>query len=292
MTETPLFEEDNLSEKDEALKALHPLVLDLEGFEGPIDILLQLAQDQKVDLTQISILDLANQYIDFIQQAHELRLELAADYLVMAAWLAYLKSRLLLPAPQGDEEPSGAELAASLKFQLQRLQAMQDAGKSLMARPQLGVDFFARGAPEDTGIIEKTDYEVSLFELLKAYGNTRTKSETKSLLIEHMELHSVEEAIQRLSSLLGTIPDWRDLQQFLPRVLQPGILGRSAVVSLFAASLEMCREGKLELKQTETFGSIYIKDGDKGYARDEIRGDMSDDVSKPDNYHSESTKEK
>ncbi|WP_419901490.1 segregation and condensation protein A [Kiloniella sp.] len=260
MTDTPLFEEDNPSEKDEALKALHPLVLDLDGYEGPIDILLQLARDQKVDLTQISILDLANQYIDFIQQAHELRLELAADYLVMAAWLAYLKSRLLLPAPQGDEEPSGAELAASLQFQLRRLQAMQDAGKTLMSRPQLGLDFFARGAPEDTGIIEKTGYEVSLFELLKAYANSRNKTETKSLLIEHMELHSVEDAIIRLSAFLGTMPDWNELYQFLPGNLQLGILGRSAMVSLFAASLEMCREGKLELKQTETFGPIYIKD--------------------------------
>ncbi len=280
MIETSLFEEDNQSEKDEALNALHPLVLDLDGFEGPIDILLQLARDQKVDLTQISILDLANQYIVFIQQAHDLRLELAADYLVMAAWLAYLKSRLLLPAPQGDEEPNGAELAALLKFQLQRLQAMQDAGNSLMARPQLGVDFFVRGSPEDTGIIEKIDYDVSLFEILKAYANTRAKSETKSLLIEHMELHSVEEAIKRLSSLLGEMPGWNELHQFLPNNLQPGILGRSAVVSLFAASLEMCREGKLELKQTDTFGPIYIKGGrgDRSLSSNRSAGDISMDT--------------
>ncbi|MCZ4282632.1 ScpA family protein [Kiloniella laminariae] len=264
MTDTSLFEEDNLDDKGVALSALHPLILDLEGFEGPIDILLQLARDQKVDLTQISILALANQYISFIQQAHELRLELAADYLVMAAWLAYLKSRLLLPEPQSGEEPSGAELAAALKFQLQRLQAMQDAGKRLMARPQLGVDFFARGNPEQSGIVERTDYEVSLFDILKAYANNRAKAEPSSLLIEHMELHSVEEAIKRLSAFLGTLPEWQELNRFLPTHLGRGIISRSAVASIFAASLEMCREGKIELQQEGAFAPIYIRDG-KGH---------------------------
>ncbi|WP_417453355.1 segregation and condensation protein A [Kiloniella sp.] len=261
MSETLPFEEDDRSEQSEGVKALHLLVLELDGFEGPIDILLQLARDQKVDLTQISILELANQYIDFIQQAHELRLELAADYLVMAAWLAYLKSRLLLPEPEGEEEPSGAELAAALKFQLQRLQAMQDAGKTLMSRPQLGIDFFARGLPENTGVINKTSYDVSLFDLLKSYANSQVRTEEKSLLIEHMELHSVDDAIKRLSAFLGTIPDWQDLSRFLPVKVERGILARSAVVSLFAASLEMCREGQIDLRQDEIYGPIFIKDG-------------------------------
>jgi hypothetical protein len=148
-------------------------VLDLEGYEGPIDVLLQLARDQKVDLTHISILALADQYLDFVSRVRELRLELAADYLVMAAWLAYLKSRLLLPGPGNDEEPSGAEMAAALKYQLQRLLAMREAGARLMGLPRLGRDVFARGEPAPLRVVAETTYDISLYELLSAYGRTR-----------------------------------------------------------------------------------------------------------------------
>src|SRR5277367_5430604 len=159
------------------------LVVDLDGYEGPIDVLLALAREQKVDLTHISILQLADQYLAFISAARSLRLEIAADYLVMAAWLAYLKSRLLLPEPQPDDEPSGAELAAALAYQLQRLEAMQQAGARLMARPQLGRDVFRRGAPEGVPIVKHAQYEATLFELLKAYGEGRSRADSAVLHI-------------------------------------------------------------------------------------------------------------
>ena len=203
-------------------------VLDLEGYEGPIDALLQLAREQKVDLAKISILALADQYLSFIGHARRLRLELAADYLVMAAWLAYLKSRLLLPEPSGDDEPSGAEMAAALKFQLQRLQAMQDAGARLMALPRLGRDVFARGETAPLRVVTTTTYQVSLYELLKAYGTIRRQTEVSRLRVDPSELYSVDDALHRLSRLLGVaVPIWESLTAFLPK----GLRGWSA--SLF-----------------------------------------------------------
>ncbi len=235
--------------------------LDLDGYEGPIDVLLQLARDKKVDLTRLSILALADQYLEFIRQARHLRLELAADYLVMAAWLAYLKSRLLLPEPEGDEEPSGAELAAALKFQLQRLQAMQDAGVRLMARPRLGREIRARGAPEPLRLITSSTYEASLFDLLSAYVRKQARIEASSLYIAPLDLYSVEQALRRLERLIGAAPGWRTLATFLPPDPRDGLLWRSAIASTLAASLEMCREGKLEIRQDGTFGPIYLRAG-------------------------------
>ncbi len=174
------------------------LVVDLEGYEGPIDMLLTLAREQKVDLTRISITQLADQYLAFITAARRLRLEIAADYLVMAAWLAYLKSRLLLPEPAPPDEPSGAELAAALTHQLQRLEAMQQAGARLMARPQLGRDVYGRGAPEGLPRVLKPIYEVSLYDLLRAYGDQRQRKEGQVLHIEAPELYSMDDALQRL----------------------------------------------------------------------------------------------
>ena len=234
------------------------LQLDLEGFEGPIDVLLQLARDQKVDVTRLSILALAEQYLEFIREARQLRLELAADYLVMAAWLAYLKSRLLLPAPEDDEEPSGAELAAALKFQLQRLQAMQDAGARLMARPRLGSEIFVRGEPAPLRLVTTARYHATLYDLLKAYATNHVRVQASNLQIEPLNLYSIDEALQRLGNLVGAAPGWRTLVSFLPADLRGGLIWRSAVASTFAASLELCREGKLRIRQDGAFGPIYL----------------------------------
>jgi len=254
VSESIEFEEDGR----ERPSSSGDLVLDLQGYEGPIDALLQLARDQKVDLTRISILALADQYLEFVRQARRLRLELAADYLVMAAWLAYLKSRLLLPEPDGEEEPSGAQMAAALRFQLQRLQAMQNAGEQLTARPQLGREVFPRGAPEPLRVVTEARYKASLYDLLKAYAGIRRPGDLASLQIALPELHSVEEALQRLRALLGEAPGWRTLSSFLPPDLHGGLVWRSALASTFAASLEMCREGELEIRQDGSFGPIYL----------------------------------
>lgn len=235
------------------------LVVDLDGYEGPIDMLLTLAREQKVDLTHISILQLADQYLAFIAAARELKLEIAADYLVMAAWLAYLKSRLLLPEPQPDDEPSGSELAAALTYQLQRLEAMQQAGARLMARPQLGRDVFRRGAPEGIPVLRHTVYDATLFELLKAYGDGRARKESAVLHIEPAELYSMDDALQRLSQYLGRMPEWRTLASFLPPNLRLGLVSRSAIAATFAASLELVREGRVQIRQDKNFGPIYLR---------------------------------
>ena len=235
------------------------LIVHLDGFEGPIDLLLTLARDQKVDLTKISILGLAEQYLSFIEQARKLRLEIAADYLVMAAWLAYLKSRLLLPANDDDEEPTGAELAAALAYQLQRLEAMRTAAEGLFARPLLGRDVFARGAPEGIRVTTRSLYDASLFEILQAYGSTQRRRKPAPLRIEQMELFSMDDALGRLTDLLGKVPDWSALSSFLPDGLEDDLVRRSAVAATFAASLELVRSGQAEIRQDQLFGPIFFR---------------------------------
>ena len=235
------------------------LVLDLDGYEGPIDVLLALARQQKVDLTRISILDLAEQYLAFIVAARRINLEIAADYLVMAAWLVYLKSRLLLPEEEDDEEPSGPELAEALSFQLRRLQAMQERGQQMMARPLLGRDVFARGDPQETEVVRSSVYEVSLFDLLSAYGENRRRGAEAVLEIEPSTLYSIAEAIERLSGLSGGTAGWQTLLEFLPPEAGGGIRLRSAVASTFVAGLELARMGRLEFRQLSPFGPIYIR---------------------------------
>lgn len=255
MTETATFEEDR-----PAPTAGGDFRLDLDGFEGPIDVLLTLARDQKVDLRKLSILDLADQYLGFIARARQLELEIAADYLVMAAWLAYLKSRLLLPEPPGDAEPTGAEMAAALAFQLQRLQAMQDAGQRLMGRPQLGRDFFMRGKPEGLRVVAKPVYEAKLYDLLSAYARQVTAKQVGRLQILPTDLYSMDDALKRFSAMLGGNPDWQTLKAFLP--VEPGvnpIRRRSALAATFAATLELCRSGRIELRQDGPFGPIYLR---------------------------------
>lgn len=241
--------------EDEAAQApgsgTNPLILALGTYEGPIDALLQLARDQKVDLIHISILQLAEQYLAFVAEARREHLELAADYLVMAAWLAYLKSRLLLPPDPSDPEPTGEELAAALHFQLQRLEAMQKAGQALMDRPHLGREVFARGMPEETPVDTRSIWDVTLYDLLRAYADHKRREGATSLAIEPLTLFSVEEAIKRLERLLGDrlIPDWQVLMRHLPKNLQDPLLRRSAICAHFIASLELVKQGRLDLRQ-------------------------------------------
>jgi segregation and condensation protein A len=235
------------------------LVLDLDGFEGPIDALLTLARDQKVDLRKISILELADHYLAVIARARRLRLEMAADYLVMAAWLAYLKSRLLLPEPPSDGEPSGAELAAALAFQLQRLEAMQEAGKKLMALPQFGIDFFPRGEPEPAKIVDVPVWDVTLFDLLKAYGTHPGRRREGMLRIAPLNLFSMDDALKRIGDLLGQVLDWTILRNFLPEGLETPLQRRAAIAATFAASLELARNGTVEIRQEGAFAPIYLR---------------------------------
>ncbi len=235
------------------------LVLDLDGYEGPIDVLLALARDQKVDLSKISILTLADQYLKFVTEMRQLQLEIAADYLVMAAWLAYLKSRLLLPPPAGGEEPSGAELAMMLRFQLQRLEAMQKAGRQLLERPRLGRDVFPRGMPETFALDKHYVIEVTLFDILRGYADQRGRMSATTLRIDPTELFSMEEALRRLTGMVADVPNWTSLASFLPADLQDGPVGRSVLASTFAASLELVRQGRAEMRQAGPFAPIYLR---------------------------------
>ncbi len=253
-------EEDDLRPRKKSA-----LIIDLEGFEGPLDILLELARDQKVDLVHISILQLADQYLLWVSEARRRNLELAADYLVMAAWLAYLKSRLLIPEQANEEEPSAEEMAAALAFQLQRLEAMRNAGEALMARRILGFTIHKRGMPEKFGKTDEVTYDLNLYDLMKAYGDQMNKHVDQTLHIEPMDLYSMDMAIERLRKFLGKIPEWTKLISFLPEDLKNSLHTRSAIASTFAAALEMARDGKVKIRQSETFGTIYIQspDGDR-----------------------------
>jgi len=244
------------------------LVLDLDGYEGPIDLLLALAREQKVDLARISILQLADQYLAFIAEQRRLQLEIAADYLVMAAWLAYLKSRLLLPDPPADETgPSAVELAEALAHRLRLLEAMQRAGASLMARPLLGRDVFMRGAPEGLATVDQPIFELSLYELLKAYGDSHRRQHGQVLTILPSAYQSLADAMEHLRRFVGHVPDWRELAAFLPDDLRDGPLRKSALAATFAATLELAKAGQVELRQDRAFGPLYLRSG--GGARPE-----------------------
>jgi len=235
------------------------LVLDLDGYEGPIDLLLALAREQKVDLARISILALADQYLAFIAAQRRLQLEIAADYLVMAAWLAYLKSRLLLPDPPEEEGPSAVELAEALAHRLRLLEAMQRAGAALMAGPLLGRDVFARGAPEGLDRLDRPVFELSLYDLLKAYGDSHRRQHGQVLTILPTSYHSLGEALERLAQFVGQVPEWRELENFLPEELRGGPLRRSGLAATFAALLELAKAGRVELRQDRSFGPLYLR---------------------------------
>jgi segregation and condensation protein A len=235
------------------------LIVNLEGFEGPLDLLLGLARDQKVDLRRISMVALVDQYLSYIAQARRIRLELAADYLVMAAWLAYLKSRLLLPEPPAGEEPSAQEMADALQWQLRRLEAIQEAGVRLMARPQLGRDIFSRGQPEGVIIVRRAVWDVKLYDLLAAYGHQVKPKDADTYQIAPMQFFSVEEAAERLGKMLGIAIDWQTLEAFLPAGLTDPNKRRSAIASTFVAGLQLAKDGQIELRQTERFGPIHLR---------------------------------
>lgn len=244
------------------------LFVDLGAFEGPLDLLLKLAREQKVDLAQISILKLADQYLAYIHNAKKLELDIAADYLVMAAWLAYLKSRLLLPRPQ-KEEPDAAEVAALLAFQLQRLQAMQDAGRRLFGLPQLGKTFYARGTAwkmaeriANENKHKPVTWDVSLYELLSAMAEPLKRNEQQKVYqIKPMNLFSTEAAYHRLQAMLGVMPEWSALQSFMPLVDEgaDNLTRRSAMAAAFVASLEMAKLGMVEMRQDQRYGNIYLR---------------------------------
>ena len=236
-----------------------PLFVNLDGFEGPIDLLLTLARDQKVDLTKIAILPLAEQFLIFVNSAHKIDLEIAADYLVMAAWLTYLKSRLLLPDPEPEQADETIDMTDALRYQLQRLEAMQQAAKSLSSRPKLGQQRFVRGVPEMFTKTNEPIWTATLYDLLACYGDISSNDEVETLTIAATRLFSVEEAANRLRNLIGTSPNWTVLQQFLPAGLKSPMDFRSATASNFVASLELAREGVLKLRQDKHFAPLYLK---------------------------------
>ncbi|MFW2392101.1 MAG: segregation and condensation protein A [Methyloceanibacter sp.] len=236
------------------------LRVDVEGFEGPLDLLLTMARTQKVDLSKISVLALAQQYLDFIGEARRLRLEIAADYLVMAAWLAFLKSKLLLPAEPSEEgEPTGEELAALLAFRLKRLDAMRDAAAQLMTRKRLGRDVFGRGLPEPIRVTKTSVYEANVYDLLKAYSQQRQRTATHTLHMEKRSVWSLKEARDELERLLGVACEWAPLDQLLLEFLVDPEVRRTALASSFTASLEMTREGTLEIRQSKSFGPLLVR---------------------------------
>ena len=239
------------------------LVVTVDGFEGPLDLLLALARTQKVDISKISVLKLADQYLEFIERAKRFNLELAADYLVMAAWLAYLKSRMMLPQPNSqDGEPTADEMAARLRWRLQRLDAMREAAARLMSRDRLGREVFGRGAPEPMKVVKLPTYTDTLYDLLTAYATQRLKKVVsgKSYKPVHMPVLLIEEARERIERMLGRIGNWSGLSGLLPIDWQGGQRRRSALASTLLACLELTRDGRLELRQLKPFDEVYVKD--------------------------------
>jgi segregation and condensation protein A len=235
------------------------LMVDVDGFEGPLDLLLALARSQKVDITRISILALADQYLTFIEKIRDLRLEVAADYLVMAAWLAYLKSRLLLPEAEGDE-PTGEELAADLAFRLRRLEAMREAAARLANRNRLGRDVFGRGAPEPIALIKKSEYQATLYDLLAAYAARRQELAISVVHVRAREVWSLHDAREVLNRMIGRLAEWTPIDVFLSPYFTSAEMRASVRASSFGASLELVREGRIDLRQIEAFAPLYIRD--------------------------------
>lgn len=233
------------------------LYLELDGWEGPLDLLLDLARRQKVDLRQISILALVEQYLDYIDRAEALKLELAADYLVMAAWLAYLKSAMLLPKEE-QEDPSPEELALKLQLRLQRLGAMRDAAARLMGGDRIGRDVFLRGAPEGLEIARKTMWDSDQFALIEAYGRVKARTAPAVHMVRERPVMTLDSALERVSNMLGVTLEWVELRDFLPPHAEPR-LRRSALASSFVAALELARLGKAEIAQEEVFGPMRLR---------------------------------
>jgi segregation and condensation protein A len=244
------FEERPVRQSDE-------LTLALDGWEGPLDLLLNLARAQKVDLTQISILQLVEQYLSYLAEARALKLEIAADYLVMAAWLAYLKSCLLLPKDP-EQDPSPEEIALRLQMRLQRLDAMREAGARLLGRDRIGRDVFLRGAPEGLRLIRKASWQVRDFDLFAAYGVVRARTQPAMHVVHARAVMTLEEALDRLGRMIGQALDWTFLESFLPATRDPQFR-KSALASSFLAILELAKRGRLEFIQDGAFAPIQVK---------------------------------
>ena len=249
------------SDGDDRVRPDEAMQVDVDGFAGPLDLLLALARTQKVDLVKISVLALVDQYLTFINEARTLRLELAADYLVMAAWLAFLKSKLLLPREvKTGDEPTGEELAARLAFRLMRLNAMRDAAAKLMTRRRLGIDIFPRGMPEAIKLIKETRPSATVYDLLKAYTDQRQKTAIKRVhTVKRRTVWSIKDARGRLEAMVGKTGEWVQLDFFLEQYLPEAELGKTVMASSFGASLEMAREGIVELRQSEPFAPIFMR---------------------------------
>ncbi len=236
--------------------------VNLDGYEGPLDLLLTLAKEQKVDLLEISILDLASQYLNFIDQMKRIDIDLAADYIVMASWLAFLKSKLLLPI-EDDEDVSAQELSAILAFRLRRLEAMREVGSKLLTRDREGVHVFRRGMPEPIFLIKNFNHKDTLFDLISSYSGLRNRNYNNEWKPRVFSIFSIEDARNRLEKMLGTAIDWTKIEDFLPinnDTTEEGILfRRSSLASIFSASLELSKEGVIEISQNKNFGSIKFK---------------------------------
>jgi|SRR6185295_7495274 len=251
----PAPEFDSVISPDEAL------IIAVDGFEGPLDLLLALARNQKVDIAKISVLQLADQYLAFMDAARGRRLELAADYLVMAAWLTYFKSRLVLPQAPGSAEPGADEMAAALRWRLQRLQAMRDSAVRLMGRDRLGRDVFTRGDPEPVRVVRTRNYTDKLYDLLTAYSQQRVRVLGHRVFeMVRAPIYLIEDARARIESMLGQMPSWSLITKFLPSGWGLGARRRTALASTFSAALELARDGKVEIRQMAPFGEIFLKD--------------------------------
>jgi segregation and condensation protein A len=245
------------------------LIVNIDGYEGPLDVLLDLARTQKVDIRKISMVALVDQYLVFVEAAKQRNLELAADYLVMAAWLAYLKSRLLLPVDEeGGDEPTADEMAARLAFQLQRLEAMRNAVEALQARPQLGIDFFPRGAPEGVRVTRTPDWQADIYELLRAYATQRVAAVDRDYHVDPPKVYSIEMARLRLGRILGAIPDWTELTALAP-MKEVDAPGASVLASAFNAALEFAKDGRIDLRQLGAFEPIFLRARQNGDERNE-----------------------
>lgn len=243
----------------DAAADIDALVVDIEGYEGPLDVLLELARHQKVDIRKISMVALVDQYLAFVEEAKKRNLELAADYLVMAAWLAYLKSKLLLPVGDVDaDEPTADEMAARLAFQLQRLEAMRNAVDALQQRPQLGRDVFHRGAPEGVRTKRTPEWRADLYDLLRAYAGQRIAKLDRDYKFDPPKVYSIEMARLRLERVLGSIPDWTEMRTLAP-LGDVDAPEASVIASQFNAALEFAKDGRIDLRQLAHFAPIYIK---------------------------------
>ncbi len=262
---TTTFEEDPPRVGAEGTHPVDAFLLNIDGYEGPIDILLGMARDQKVDLAKISILQLARQYLQFIERAHALELDLAAEYLVMAAWLAYLKSRLLLPRDKDEEGPDAQAMAEALQFQLRRLEAMKMAAENMFKLPQLGQGIYRRGMPEGLHTTYNSIYDLTLYDLLRAYGDIQQRAKGTHYELPSFKLMSMEAAMERMTSMLGKLPRngpysvWTTLESFLPQKTEDKLFARSSLASMLTVTLELAKQGKIEVRQDGPFRPVYMR---------------------------------